>query len=108
VNLAALYPVFTGAGGALAVLVAGVTLFLSGKLHSDAEFSRVLAENDALRTALTLERQANNELARTGSITTKLLDALVNVTTDRQLTPASDHTRQHKQAEDAAPDDLGF
>jgi hypothetical protein len=93
VNLSGVYPVITGAGGALIVLAIGLYLFLTGKIHSEAEFQRVITENESLKTALATERQANNELAQTGGVTSRLIGALVDVATgahhDASGTPAA-------------------
>jgi hypothetical protein len=103
VSLSGLYPWITGAGGALVVLAAGLFLFISGKIHSDSEFQRVLAENESLKSALASERQANNELAQTGGVTNKLIGALVDVVTDRHH-----ETGQHPAAAVLAPENLGL
>jgi hypothetical protein len=91
VTPADILPYVTGAGGALFVLVAGIMLFLTGKLHSDREFARLVAENDALktearelRTALRTERAAVNETASTAQVTTQLISALTDLATEQR------------------------
>lgn len=88
-NLSGLLPYVTGSGGALVVLALGAWLLIAGKLHSDAEFQRVLTENEQLKSALGSERRASNELAMTGNVTNKLIGALVDVVTDRKTLPPS-------------------
>lgn len=88
-SLSGLLPWITGSGGAIVVLVLGTWLFLAGKLHSDSEFQRVLTENEQLKSALSSERRASNELAMTGNVTNKLIGALVDVVTDHKPLPSS-------------------
>lgn len=76
-------PLITGSGGCLVALVIAVWAFASGKIHSDAEFQEKVAEIKDLKTALETERSTNNELARAGGVTNKLIGALVEVATDR-------------------------
>lgn len=90
-------PYITGPLGALAALVIGITLIIIGKLHTDGEFQAKVAElkeakdeNRDLKAALEIERTTNNELARAGQVTTKVLDVLAEVATGRL-----DHHEQH-------------
>ena len=76
-------PLITGSGGALIVLALGLYLFITGKLHSDSEYQKLIDENQDLKAALETERTTNNELARAGGVTNKLIGALVEVATDR-------------------------
>lgn len=76
-------PLITGSGGALVVLAIVAFLLGTGKLHSDPEYQRVVDENKDLKAALETERSTNNELARAGGVTNKLIGALVEVATDR-------------------------
>lgn len=76
-------PLVTGSGGALVVLAIVAYLLGMGKLHSDAEYQRLADENKDLKAALETERTTNNELARAGGVTNKLIGALVDVATDR-------------------------
>lgn len=77
-------PLITGSGGALVVLAVVAWLLGTGKLHSDAEFQKILSENEAYKDALEAERTVNNELARAGGITNKLIGALVDLATDKR------------------------
>ena len=76
-------PLITGSGGALVVLAIVAYLLGIGKLHSDQEYQRLADENKDLKAALETERTTNNELARAGGVTNKLIGALVEVATDR-------------------------
>ena len=76
-------PLISGAGGALVVLALWVYAFFTGQLHSDKEYQKLVDENADLKTALETERITNNELARAGGVTNKLIGALVDVATDR-------------------------
>lgn len=82
-NLQNFLPYITGAGGALVVLALWVYAFFTGSLHSDSEFQSLVDENTALKKALETERTANNELARAGGVTNKLIGALVEVAVER-------------------------
>ena len=90
-------PLVTGSGGALVVLAIVAYLLGVGKLHSDSEYQRLADENRDLKAALETERITNNELARAGGVTNKLIGALVDVATDR-------HDGHHE----AARKDLGL
>jgi hypothetical protein len=86
-----LLPLITGSGGALIVLAVGIYLFLTDKLHSHGEFSRLEAENDQLRTennqlryALETERKTTNEAASAGQVTNQLIGALTAIATGRR------------------------
>lgn len=94
-------PLITGAGGALVVLALWVYAFFTGQLHSDKEYQKVVDENADLKAALETERTTNNELARAGGVTNKLIGALVDVATDRHahdqshvLPPAGGHAAE--------------
>ena len=76
-------PLVTGSGGALVVLALVAYLLGVGKLHSDTEYQRLVKEVEDLKAALETERSTNNELARAGGVTNKLIGALVEVATDR-------------------------
>lgn len=104
--MTSLLPWITGAGGAIVVLAVVAWAFYIGKLHSDPEFQRVVAENLDLKAALATERQANNELAQTGGVTNKLIGALVDVATDRHHEITGQPARQ--AAPDLTPEDLGL
>ncbi|HEV2370929.1 MAG TPA: hypothetical protein VGS19_02070 [Streptosporangiaceae bacterium] len=84
-------PYITGSGGALAVMAAGLYLFLAGKLHSDREFSK--AETDSarkdevierLQEALALERQRSNDVAQAGAVTNQLIGALTTLAAEHR------------------------
>lgn len=100
-----LLPYITGAGGALVVLALVAWAFYNGKLHSDSEFQKVVDENDGLKRALETERTANNELARAGGVTNKLIGALVDVATERQ---AGRPRSRRRNAGNLTPEDLGL
>ena len=100
-------PLISGSGGALVVLALGLYLFIAGKLHSDAEYQKVVDENADLKAALETERTTNNELARAGGVTNKLIGALVDVATDRHAELDRHHDGAHK-ARDLTAGDLGL
>ena len=91
-------PLISGSGGALIVLALGLYLFITGKLHSDAEYQKLADENRDLKAALETERITNNELARAGGVTNKLIGALVDVATDRHGELDRHHDGAHKDA----------
>ena len=99
-------PLITGSGGALVVLAIVAYLLGIGKLHSDTEYQRLADENHDLKTALETERTTNNELARAGGVTNKLIGALVEVATDRHEQAA--HRKQVPAAADLTAEDLGL
>jgi hypothetical protein len=87
-------PLITGSGGALVTLAIGMYLFLGGKLHSHAEFSKLEAENDQLRAennqykfALETERKTLNEAASAGQVTNQLISALTTIAAGRKAKP---------------------
>jgi len=82
--MGSILPLITGSAGAVVVLALGCWLFLSGKLHSEAEFSKLARENDDLKGALESERKAVDEAARTGTITNQLISALIQVSTQKE------------------------
>lgn len=84
-------PWITGSGGALVALAIGLYLFLTGKLHSHAEFRKQEAENDQLRAennqyrfALEIERKTLNEAASAGQVTNQLITALTTIAGGRK------------------------
>lgn len=95
-------PYITGSGGALAVLAIGIWLIVTGKLHTRGEFDRVLEERGHYKDALETERITNNELARSGTVTSKVLDALVEVARDRNDRDRAE-IEQHRRAARGAP-----
>ena len=82
-----LLPLITGSSGALIVLAAGIWLFLTGRLHSDPEYRKLVRENEDLKTALTDERRAVDEAVRTGTVTNQLISALTQIAANRQAAP---------------------
>ena len=100
-------PLITGSGGALIVLAIGIWLIVTGNLHTDGEFQRVLEERDHLRDALETERTTNNELARSGGVAAKALDALVEVATGRHEHDPAHHEAERKNR-DLTAGDLGL
>ncbi len=79
-------PLITGSSGALVALVVAVWAFATGKVHSDKEFTKLdaentalRAENDRLREAVATERRTVNETAATGQVANQLITALVTV-----------------------------
>ena len=79
-----------------AVAIAGVVLFVTGKVHSDGEFKRVLAENNFLKKALEDERKASTEASKAATTSNKLIDALVEVATDKK--PSGRHHEETPSA----------
>ncbi len=100
-------PLITGSGGALVVLALVAYLLGIGKLHSDAEYQRIADENKDLKAALETERTTNNELARAGGVTNKLIGALVDVATDRHA-ELDRHREGAHASRDLAAEDLGL
>lgn len=87
-----LLPWITGSAGALVLAVIAVWALATGKVHSDREFSKLEAENAALRaerdqwrTALETERKTVNEQAAAGQVTNQLIGALTAVATGKAL-----------------------
>lgn len=79
------------APSAAAVAIAFLWLFVTGKIHSDREFTaleRVATARETeiaqLRAALDAERKAVNEQASAGTVTNNLLGAVVALAADRQ------------------------
>lgn len=66
--------------------VAGVVLILLilGWLVPKWAYSRLEAENKALREALQLERRRNEEIASTAGVTNQLIGALVDLAGERK------------------------
>lgn len=84
-------PLITGSSGALVVMAIGLYLFLTGKIHSHSEFSKLetenghlRAENDKYRLALETERHTVNETAAAGQVTNQLITALTTIATGRK------------------------
>jgi hypothetical protein len=87
-----------------AVAIVGLYLFITGKIHGDPEFRRLLEENQALRKALNDERLAANEAAKTGTLTNQLVEGLIKVATDpRKPLPPGESSKPL----DLVPGDLG-
>ena len=106
-------PLITGSGGALVVLAIIAFLLGTGKLHSDTEFQARVAEsrelkdeNKDLKAALDIERTTNSELARSGGVAAKALDALVEVATGRHEVNADRH--DPPKVAGLTPEDLGL
>jgi hypothetical protein len=64
-----------------------VYMFVAGKLHTDAEFQRVVKERDEYKQSALTERRISTEVAQTGSVTNQLLGAIVNLSAERQGVP---------------------
>ena len=109
-------PLITGSGGALVVLAIVAFLLGTGKLHSDTEFQarvdenrELKDENRDLKNALEIERSTNNELARSGGVAAKALDALVEVATGRHDHDQADRRHEGSQrGRDLTAGDLGL
>jgi hypothetical protein len=106
VPVASYLPWITGGGGGLVVMAIGLWLFATGKLHSDAEYSKLEAERDYWRDAsgklgeaLDIERRAVNETAQAGRVTNQLITALTTIATGRRAVPPRP---------DLTPEDLGL
>lgn len=82
-NITELIISFPLAAGALFV----VYLFLAGKIHSDAEFQRIVKERDEWKRTAETERRIATESAGTASVTNQLLGAIVNLSAERQGIP---------------------
>lgn len=76
-----------------AVAIAGLSLFVTGKIHSDAEFQRMLKENQFLREALETERKASTEAAQAGATTNKFIEAMVQIAAEKNP-PARQHSKR--------------
>jgi hypothetical protein len=83
VSLSLLQQLAGPVGAAIAALFF-VYLFVTGKVHSHGEFLRLLKENNELKKALEDERKVANEAVQTGSVTNRLIGALVEVTSERR------------------------
>jgi hypothetical protein len=116
-------PLITGGGGALVVLALWVWALATGKLHSDPEFTRVVAENDSLRAAndklteaLGLERQRSNDATQAGAVTVQLIGALTTLATEHRAAEKHEHqdaadkadARAHPASLDLTAKDLGL
>ena len=89
-----LLPFITGSGGALVVLSIWLYVFLTGKLHTEAEYSKLEEENkilkaeiEGLRLALSTERRTVNETANAGQVTNQLIAALTSLAAERKGVP---------------------
>lgn len=82
--MTSLIPYVTGSGGALVVLLYVVYQFQKGNWHSKSEFDAQAKRIEQLEGALSAERQAVNEYARTGSTNNQLIDALIQVSLGRR------------------------
>lgn len=88
-------PLITGSGGCLVALVIAVWAFATGKIHSDREFQKqadeniaLRAENTQLRAALETERKTVNETASAGTVTNRLIEAVVTLASaERKAVP---------------------
>ena len=100
-------PLITGSGGCLVGLVIAVWAFATGKIHSDAEFQEKVTEIKDLKAALATERTTNNELARAGGVTNKLIGALVDVATDRHA-ETDRHREGAHEGRGLTAEDLGL
>lgn len=76
----------------------GLYLFLTGKLHSDQEFSKVETDNASLRAAneklteaLSLERQRSNDATQAGAVTVQLIGALTTLATEHRAESKAEH-----------------
>lgn len=67
----------------IAIVLAAVWAFYTGRVHSDREFSKLEKENEELRAALADERQRSDEAVRAGTVTNQLISALAQVATER-------------------------
>lgn len=82
-------PLITGSAGALVILAILVWAFYAGKLHSDAEFQALRAENEELKKALAAERTALDEATKTGTVTNQLISAIASLAAERRSVPAA-------------------
>jgi hypothetical protein len=103
-------PLITGSAGAVVVLALGCYLFFAGKLHSDAEFQKLAKENDDLKAALESERRALNDAASTGTVTNRLISALIQVSAQRdsEHDHHAGHPRAAERTRDLTGEDLGL
>lgn len=88
-------PLITGSGGALVILAIIAWAFYAGRIHSDREFCKLEAENDALkaentqyRIALETERKTVGEVASAGQVTNQLINALTTLASEKAAKPA--------------------
>ena len=54
-------------------------LWYRGKIHTDEEFRRVIAERDEWKAAALTDRKRADEVTEAGSVQTKLLQAVVEL-----------------------------
>lgn len=87
----ALIPLITGSGGAIAVLVLWLAMVITGRLHTEREFSKLNEENVSLReenmqlrAALDAERRSASDVARAGAVTNQLISALTEIAAERK------------------------
>jgi hypothetical protein len=95
-TVAALLPYFTGAGGAVAVLVAGFVLIQTGKLVPDRYHQQIVDEadklrqaNDTLRETLRMAQEQNAQLTSSTQLTVQVMNILERIAADRL--PPADH-----------------
>ena len=80
-------PLITGSAGAIVVLAFGCYLFLTGKLHSDAELAAVRQDNATLKAALERTRDAlelSNARNETGVLSAEIIAQALGVRSRRQ------------------------
>jgi hypothetical protein len=106
--LTSFLPLITGSAGALVVLALGVYAFFTGKLHSDAEFLKLVKENEDLKAALEAERKAVNEAAKTGTVTNQLISALIQVSTQKEGEHDRSGGARGRQPRELTGEDLGL
>ena len=89
-----LLPYFTGAGGALAVLIVGFILIQTGKLVPDRYHSQVLNEaeklreaNETLRETLRMSQDQNTQLTNSTQLTVQLMNVLERFAAERAALP---------------------
>ena len=87
-SIESLTSLLTGGLGAVAVMAIFLTLILNGKLHTEAEFTR-------LETALNQEKTAHDETRRALGIASERADAAVQASklVARAFTDAQQHRR---------------
>ncbi|HEY6278721.1 MAG TPA: hypothetical protein VIX86_20605 [Streptosporangiaceae bacterium] len=101
-------PLITGSSGALVVLAVVAYLFLAGRLHSDAEYRKLVRENDDLKAALADERRAVDEAMRTGTVTNQLITALTQLAENRRPIPPPAPPHRPAPALELTGEDLGL
>jgi hypothetical protein len=84
---------YSAVGLLTAMACLAVWAFYTGKVHSDREFSKLEAENKALREARDADRARADEVTRAGAVTNQLISALTQVAAER-LQPARESAGQ--------------